>query len=119
MCDSGTVCQNFTVTFEPANISSIARSANVTVLVNVTVPSGFVEGNYTGLINITSNGTTQAVGILIGVPANRTWAASPTSCQRTQNPAEGTACEVAISNTGNAAINFTISVVIDNYTSAN
>ena len=53
-CYSGEVCNNFTVSFEPQNITSIDMGNNSSVAVNVSVPLGYPVGTYTGTVNISA-----------------------------------------------------------------
>jgi len=118
-CSSGVVCTDFNVTFSPANISSIAFGQNRTVGINVSVPARYQAGSYNGTINVSSGNRTLNFTLQITVPVNNSWSMTPTSCQRSETPDEGVACEVNITNTGNDAINFTISPEMENHTYVN
>jgi len=109
-CYQGTVCQNFSLVFNPVNITSLNVNSNQTVNVNVTVPLGFLAGTYNGTVNVSAqNDNYKNLTIFVTVPSNRTWTMNPTFCQRSEYPDEGTACEVQVRNLGNDIINFTIS----------
>ncbi|MBU4245461.1 MAG: hypothetical protein KKE71_00275, partial [Nanoarchaeota archaeon] len=111
---------NFTFTFLPANISTLGVNSSQLVSVNVSVPFAYSPGNYTGTINMSSiNDGWKVIEINVSVLIRREWSISPTHCERAENPDTGTVCSVAVSNTGNAPINFTVNPSGINYTSAN
>jgi uncharacterized membrane protein len=119
-CTSGTVCQNFSVTFTPSVVSSIPLGQNYTVAINVTVPSNLESGTYNGTINISGyDSNNKYLTIIITVPSNRTWTMLPTSCIRSEYPDYGTVCTAMVMNTGNTAIDFNITPSSGNYTWVN
>ena len=119
-CYEGTVCDNFTASFTPQNISSLDMNENYSVAVNVSVPLGYPVGTYSGTVNVSAeNDGYSNLTLNITVPSNRTWTMSPTSCGRSETPDEGTVCEVTVYNLGNDVINFTISPQSDNNTEVN
>jgi uncharacterized membrane protein len=119
-CFQGIVCQNFTRNFTPTNISSLSVNVNQTVLVNVTVPLGYTAGTYNGTVNVSaSNDNYKNLTLFVAVPSNRTWTMSPTYCQRSEYPDEGTVCEVQVRNLGNDIINFTIAPQNGTHTQVN
>ncbi|MFC2143466.1 NEW3 domain-containing protein [Candidatus Aenigmatarchaeota archaeon] len=120
VCDSGEVCENFSVTFIPSSITNITQGGNQTVLVNVSVPASYAAGTYNGTINV-SGTLTDVKQLLINVTvlSNRIWTMTPTSCTRSEFPDEGLVCEVNISNVGNTFINFTITPETGNKSYAN
>jgi uncharacterized membrane protein len=119
-CISGEVCRNFTVTFIPASISSIDANHNQNVIVNVTVPLSYPAGTYNGTVNVSAqNANFDTINLEVTVPENRTWALNPSSCTRSTQQSEGTACEVNVTNLGNVQINFTVFPSQGNYTAVN
>jgi uncharacterized membrane protein len=119
-CYQGIVCQNFNVSFNPSSIAGLGVNLNQTVIVNVSVPLGFLAGAYNGTINAsTQNDNYKNLTLLITVPSNRTWTMVPNACQRSEYPDEGTVCEVQVRNLGNDIINFTISPSEVNHTKVN
>ncbi|MBI4175766.1 MAG: hypothetical protein HY518_01045 [Candidatus Aenigmarchaeota archaeon] len=111
---------NFTITFSPANISSLAAGTNQTVLVNATVPANFPSGQYNGTINVTSsNGGFDMLTLGITVPSNSSWTMAPTECTKVESPDAANACNITITNTGNAQITFNITPASGNFTSVN
>ena len=120
-CFSGEVCTNFTINFSPSNISNL-KAGNITeISVFVTVPEGYSKGNYTGKINVSAtNDGFDILELNISVPASRTWARNPSTCEKTVLINEtGIICEVAINNTGNLPINFSIFPTSVNFTFIN
>ncbi len=105
----------FTINFTPVNISNLTQSLNQSVQINATVPAGYSPGIYNGTVNINSanNGFT-LLNLSLNVTDNRSWYMTPTSCQRSESPEEGTACEVLVNNTGNTWINFSITPITSN-----
>jgi uncharacterized membrane protein len=119
-CSSGIVCQNFTLKFLPSNIPAISTYSNYSVMVNATVPLSFPEGTYNGTINVSAqNDHYDTLVIEVTVPANRTWNLAPTSCEKSTQQSEGTACQINVTNMGNTQINFTVSPSQGNYTVPN
>jgi len=112
---SGTVCDEFNVEIDPANVSTLKEGENRTVDVNVTVPQGYQAGNYGGEINISSTGGDDLIDANITVPTTRTWelvrdpdTPSSDTCVASSSPEVGNACQPIINNTGNAQLNLTI-----------
>ena len=119
-CYEGIVCQNFSINFSPTSIPSLNVNLNQTVSVNATAPLGFIVGTYNGTLNASAqNDNYKNLTIFVTVPSNRTWTMSPTFCQRSEYPDEGTACEVQVRNLGNDIINFTISPEYGTHTKVN
>lgn len=108
-CESGTVCQNMSVSFDPINISTLREGENRTVNVTVSVPARFPAGNYTGTVNVSSTGGQDNVTLNVEVPITRSWTLEPATCQTSSSPAVGTVCRPVVNNTGNADLNITIS----------
>jgi uncharacterized membrane protein len=119
-CISGLVCQNFTVTFNPLNISSLNVSRNSTVSASISVPENFPAGTYNGSVNVSAANNTFSIFLFnITVPSSRLWTLSPSLCQKNTFPEEGTACTITITNLGNQFINFTITPQSANHSSVN
>ena len=120
-CVSGTVCSNFTVTFNPSYLSNLSAGSSYSVSVNVSVPEGFNPGNYSGVLNITSqNGGYKIIPINISVPESGSWTISSQNCSEYVLVNQtGSMCNITIFNIGNTQINFTISPGQANYTSIN
>ncbi|MEM5843990.1 MAG: NEW3 domain-containing protein [Candidatus Aenigmatarchaeota archaeon] len=53
-CYSGIVCSDFEVEFIPSNVSVIPAGSNYSIAVNVSVPLGYPNGTYTGIVNVSS-----------------------------------------------------------------
>jgi uncharacterized membrane protein len=114
-CISGTVCSNFTM-YASGGVD-IAAGMNYTFPINFSVPQKYQAGTYNGTIEVVSdNGGSSLVNVSIAVPSNRHWNMTPLSCTRSTFMAEGKACDINVSNTGNDFINFTITNIIDNKT---
>lgn len=106
---SGAVCDNFTTEFSPSNISAIEPGENRSVTVNVSVPSRFPAGEYTGTLNASSSGSHDLLTLDVTVPETRSWSLDPLSCETSSDPAVGVACRPTVNNTGNTGLNITIS----------
>jgi len=60
---------DFTASFNPANITTLAAGASKNISVNISVPSDYSPGNYSGTINISAeNGGWIVVGINVTIP---------------------------------------------------
>ncbi|MEM5778326.1 MAG: NEW3 domain-containing protein [Candidatus Aenigmatarchaeota archaeon] len=119
-CFEGVVCNDFTVSFEPENISSLNVNEEQTVNVSVSVPLGYLTGDYNGTVNVSAeNDNYKNLTIFVNVPSNRTWTMTPTSCHKSEYPDEGTVCEVTVINLGNDRIDFTIAPEEGNHTKVN
>jgi uncharacterized membrane protein len=119
-CLLGDVCANFTLQYNPGSISTLAAGINQTVGVNATVPVGFPSGMYNGILNVsTTNGGELNLTIFVYVSENRTWNATPTICEKSQQVPTGLACNVNITNLGNSPMTFNITPDQVNYTQVN
>jgi len=119
-CISGDVCNNFAVNFTPINIPNISAGLSQSVMANVTVPLSYPAGTYNGTVNVSAeNDNFDTIVLEVTVPENRTWDLNPSSCIRSTQEPEGTACEVNVANLGNIQINFTISPPQGLYTTVN
>ncbi|MBN2202770.1 MAG: hypothetical protein JW700_01095 [Candidatus Aenigmarchaeota archaeon] len=68
-CYEGTVCNDFTAEFEPANISQINVNENGSVSVNITVPLGYAVGTYNGTVNVSSeNNGYDTIFLFVTIP---------------------------------------------------
>jgi len=84
-CESGIVCADFTVTFNPETIASLDDGNEQTVTVNVSVPIGYYPGSYSGIIRTNATDTIcyspgrclNTTQINVIVPVSRTWTRSP------------------------------------------
>ncbi|MDI6826517.1 MAG: hypothetical protein QMD36_05040, partial [Candidatus Aenigmarchaeota archaeon] len=56
-CISGTVCTDFTLEFNPVNISSLVEGNWQSIAVNATIPVGYAPGVYNGTIRANATGT--------------------------------------------------------------
>ncbi|MFH0929006.1 MAG: NEW3 domain-containing protein [Candidatus Aenigmatarchaeota archaeon] len=119
-CITGDVCNNFTVNFNPANVSSVNVGNNYSVAVNATVPQGYPAGNYNGTVNVSTENDGYDTFILnVTILPNRSWTLYPTFCEKAEEPEAGTACEIEVINNGNDVINFTVTPENGNYTTVN
>ena len=120
-CYPGTeVCDNFTMYFNPVSISTLAAGENESVVINVSVPLSFPAGYYNGTLNVSaSNDEYENLTLFVNVLDNRTWNLTPTYCEKSRQQETGVACEINVTNYGNALINFTISPATGNYTQPN
>lgn len=119
-CVSGEVCSNFTVNFTPVNISSLANGANQTIAVNVSVPTIYEAGIYSGVIWInSSNGGSDNLTINVTVPAIKAWNITPQNCSHSETGGSGTVCMLNVTNNGNTQIEFNITPSSANYTFMN
>ncbi|MBN2330932.1 MAG: hypothetical protein JXC85_03885 [Candidatus Aenigmarchaeota archaeon] len=84
----------------------------VRVNLSVSVPLSYPPGEYSGLLNITSdNGGYKTLSMAVNVPASRTWAVPDPAdlfCEHSESPEEGVLCNVTINNSGNVNITFNI-----------
>ena len=121
-CVSGTgeVCDNFTTTFDPVNITSLSSGSNQNVTTTLTVPSDFPSGLYAGTVNASSsNDGWDTVTLNITVAEDRSWTISQTICTASIQSTAGDVCEINVTNIGNAIINFTVSPQQGNQTEVN
>ncbi|MFH1409103.1 MAG: NEW3 domain-containing protein [Nanoarchaeota archaeon] len=110
---------NFTLTYIPQP-TNLTPGQNATIRINITIPSGFPSGNYTGYLNITSAvNISDLLQINVTVPVNRTFTLSPTYCFKPTFLDEDEVCGILVNNTGNEPINFTVSPDSSNYTTPN
>lgn len=108
-CQSGSLCSNFTVSF---NASDFTISSNSTRLVNVTlsVPRGLAAGSYNGIVNISEANVSTTFELQATVPATSEWNTSTTQVIGTaQSLVTGTIGTVIINNTGNTQLSFLLS----------
>lgn len=54
-CTSGAACTDFSVSFLPANLTSLALGSHENISINASIPFEYSPGNYTGDINVSSN----------------------------------------------------------------
>ena len=102
------------------NVSSLAAGGNQTILVNVSIPSGYDPGTYPGTLNVTTDNTGfKNLSLIVTVPINRTWNTDKDYCEHPMTPEVGILCEVVVNNTGNVEVNITISPSQGNYTWVN
>lgn len=119
-CVLGSVCDNFQMSFNQNNLSTLPAGTNQTVIVNVSVPAGYFAGLYNGTVNVTAtNDGFDTFIVFVNVTANRTWSLSPNFCQVPLELTEGTACDINVTNHGNALIDFAMSPSSGNFTTTN
>lgn len=110
---------DFTVEFDPI-ITGLALGSVQNITVNVTVPLGYNNGTYIGTLNITSSGAGyDEVYLNVTVPSERTWTMTPMNCTQYVAYDTGIMCNVTVNNTGNWNLNFTITPIVENFTSTN
>jgi hypothetical protein len=116
-CSSGEVCNNFTVDFDPQNISLMPIGNISYVNITFTIPSIYPTGVHSGFIkaewydnNFTQNSSAE-IPVDILVPANVSWTQSPTeSYKRVYNNETGSFEQINLTNTGNANITLNLTV---------
>lgn len=119
-CVAGEVCLNFSVEFYPGIIPTLNNTLNQTVLVNVTVPSYYDAGEYSGIINVSSgNDNFDIVLMNVTIPAIKLWKMTPRNCSRSEEGGSGTVCIVNITNLGNTNLDFQITPDSGNQTFVN
>ncbi|HDH44645.1 MAG TPA: DUF87 domain-containing protein [Thermococcus sp.] len=104
-CYSGEVCDNFTVTFNPDLIPSLAVGSSTSVEISISVPDGFPAGNYYGIIKANASQTEDEMLLEIRVPVNLTWEQSPNNL--TKEVIQGTSGYlgyITLKNTGNTEL---------------
>ncbi|MFC2143462.1 helicase HerA domain-containing protein [Candidatus Aenigmatarchaeota archaeon] len=111
VCIEGTVCDNFSVTIVPGNLSLLGINTSTTIEVNFSVPSGFYTGIYNGSIEINWTGQnwptlrTMTLPLTVNVPVNLSWIETPTYLSKSVlNNQTGVFGQVTFTNTGNSAI---------------
>ncbi|MBN2202775.1 MAG: DUF87 domain-containing protein [Candidatus Aenigmarchaeota archaeon] len=123
-CTSGEVCENFTIDYEPQNVSLLEIGNSSTFNITLTVPSNYQTGTYNGTMNISwSDNYTQPsfyreMPVYILVPANVSWIHDPTEIvQRVKDGTQGQFGQIEIINTGNAnmSLNVTVNGTISPY----
>jgi len=107
-CYTGTLCGNFTVSFNATNFN-ISSNNSRNVNVSLTAGAGLTAGYYTGSINVSEQNISEVLSIVATVPETLTWIASPLSVNSSKAAGQsGTLQEVTIENTGNVNLNFTL-----------
>ena len=102
------------------NVTSLNAGNNATILVNVTIPSGYDPDIYLGSLNVTAdNDGYKNLTLNVSVPLNRTWETDRNYCEHPMTPKVGVVCEVIVNNTGNVEVNITVSPKEGNYTWVN
>ncbi len=71
-CEEGTVCDEFTVDFDPDNVSEMGVGDSEAFTVEVRVPKDYEPGTYTGEINVSGDDTWDTLGIEVEVTAETT-----------------------------------------------
>lgn len=72
MCEEGEVCQDFDVSFDPDHVENMDVDDSETVVVEVSVPQHHEPGEYTGEINVSSEGSWDTLDITVDVTAETT-----------------------------------------------
>ncbi len=111
---------NYSMVFSPSNISNLSAGLQQTVIINATIPFAYDPGAENGTINITAENDGSAnLTLQVLVSVDRDWAMDQTFCEKTESPDWGEVCAIAINNTGNTFINFSITPFSANYTAVN
>lgn len=115
---------NLTVYLSPANITQLNANASQDVNVTVFVPQGQPPGTFLGTLSANATAGSDAISLNITVPENRTWTALPATCERAESPANGSVCDVNVTNRGNTQLRINITpfanaTVLSNYTYPN
>ncbi|MFH1249195.1 MAG: DUF87 domain-containing protein [archaeon] len=105
-CSSGAVCNNFTVEFNPMNLSYLSAGAWDSIRVNVSVPVNFPTGSYYGVISaIAARNVLTSVPIHVAIPVNISWEQTPLIITREVVAGKtGPFGDVKIINTGNVPL---------------
>ncbi|MEM7816684.1 MAG: hypothetical protein QXZ20_02095, partial [Candidatus Aenigmatarchaeota archaeon] len=116
-CIEGIVCNNFTVIFEPENISLMPIDNVTYVNISFTVPYNYPTGIHTGTIavnwsdSLSTQNFSTTLPVSINVPANISWVLEPSEIhKRVFDNETGIFGEMNISNVGNANISLNITV---------
>jgi hypothetical protein len=111
-CKNGTVCENFTFSLDPTNITSLNSSFTETVNITISVPLKFTVGVYNGTIEVNaSDGIREEVPIFVSVPENLTWSQSPAEISEiVLNNYANEFGSINMENTGNSPILLNINV---------
>jgi hypothetical protein len=109
-CKSGVVCEDFNVSFDPQNFSSIPVGEIRYVTSTFEVPTNYQAGTHNGTIEITwyPSFSTHLL-VFITIPVNISWAHQPTEMYREvlQNDT-GYFGSINITNTGNSEIELSL-----------
>ena len=110
-CSLGEVCRNFTLTFEPENITVMPLGNVTNVSVSIFVPGNYPSGIRTGTIRVLyGEGKYTDIPIDVTVPVNVSWSQQPTEIKRMVfGNTSGLFGEFNITNTGNTPMTLSIS----------
>ena len=105
-CTWGEVCDNFTVVFDPVNVSVLEPGQGQPVNVNITVPGFYEAGEYAGIITASeSSGSNDSVFVVVTVPINLSWGHNPTGITvNLSHDTIGFLQYIIVENTGNTAV---------------
>ncbi|MFH1751155.1 MAG: hypothetical protein ABH863_05745 [Candidatus Micrarchaeota archaeon] len=111
---------NFTFAISPSILANLTGGLSQEFQINVTIPFAYDSGFYNGTLELsTSNAGSSNLTLGVFVNVDRDWEMGPLTCERTESPDFGDACEVVINNTGNTYLNISISPSTANYSSVN
>ena len=107
---------NFNMLLNTTDNLNLTAGSDLTVIINVTVPAGYPPGTYNASLNVTTNSTVyKEVNLSVIIPTNVSWYMNETYCMKSQQPAEGKACEILLSNLGNVNITFNVTPGSNDY----
>jgi len=109
----GGYCDNFSVSLDPGNVSSLAAGATRTVGVTTNVPEGFDPGNYSFILYANNSEMSDSVNISVEVPISRNWTRVPSVFDQVKVGTDTSADlgMINITNLGNVPISLNISIV--------
>jgi hypothetical protein len=110
-CYSGEVCENFTFSFNPENVSSLAVGETAEINFTITIPPNYPSGTHLGTIRINYDEKFAELPVEVKVPMNISWEQIPSEIRKKVFGNEsGSFGSITIINTGNTPIPLNLSV---------
>ncbi|MEM7826399.1 MAG: DUF87 domain-containing protein, partial [Candidatus Aenigmatarchaeota archaeon] len=111
VCYSGEVCENFTVSFAPQNISELEVGETAKINITVEVPVNYIYGSHFGIVRINYEEEYSELLLEVKVPMNISWEQVPLELKKKVFGNEtGVFGTIKIINTGNIPIPLNISL---------
>ncbi|MEM5855437.1 MAG: hypothetical protein QW472_03945, partial [Candidatus Aenigmatarchaeota archaeon] len=111
VCYSGEVCTNFTVSFNPENISSLGIGETASINITITVPPNYPSGTHLGTVRINYDEEYAEIPVEVKVPMNISWEQMPVELKKKVFGNEsGFFGTITVINTGNIPILLNMSV---------